>query len=99
MLRAGDWSALTVLLTKAEVLLVHSAFISCSTWGMPAGYSFGSAPSPGRKKSTKAARDPRAAPLALALPTRFFAFSEVPRTVARESNNCSDVIGLIVIEA
>src|SRR5438094_757367 len=53
---AGGWSDFTVWRTKAAVLAVHSEFISRSTWGMPAGYSFGSAPSPGWKNSTKVAR-------------------------------------------
>src|SRR5947209_20407554 len=56
VLRAGGWLDFTVRLTKAEVLVIQSEFISRSTWGMPAGYSFGSAPSPGRKKSTNTVR-------------------------------------------
>src|SRR5262245_20010824 len=98
MFRAGGWSDLTVWLTKADILAVHSEFISRRTCGMPEGYSFGSAPSLGRKKSTKPARVLGGGTLAF-LPSPFFARWEVPRIVARESNSCSGVSGLIVMEA
>src|SRR5205085_12529455 len=82
---------------NVDALAVHSEFIRRSTWGMPAGYSFGSVPSAGWKNSTKVVRDTCAGALPLA--TRFFGFSEDPRILARESCSCSGVIGLIVMEA